>query len=236
MKSGPPGGPSPATYLSTDELLTISRGLRAPLDTMLEYAQQLTGADRTLDHQTVEAIRRNGARQVRLLDNLAALADLQMDMVPRFRERVLLGPLLSRLPAGVATELAEAQVELMLPGAARSLTVMGEADRLWHAVRELVRNAIAASRAQGRVGVMVSAHSGAVAVEVADSGRGIPAAELTDVLLPFGRTSFDLRHRTPGTGLGLTVADGIVRAHGGTLRVNSAPGRGTRVCVQLPLG
>jgi signal transduction histidine kinase len=229
----PPGEPLPDLHLSADDLLSISRGLRAPLNTMLECAQRLNDADQPLEGETLEAIRRNGARQVRLLDNLAALADLQMDMVPRVRERVLLGPLFSRVRTGVAPELAESEVELLMPGFTTSLTVMGEADRLWHALRELVRNAITASRAGGRIGVLVAARPSTIAVEVADSGRGIPAAELADILHPFGRTSFDTRHRTPGTGLGLTVADGIVRAHGGTLEVNSAPGRGTRVKVQL---
>jgi two-component system phosphate regulon sensor histidine kinase PhoR len=226
--------PSPGLYFSADDLINLSRGLRAPLDSMLGTAQELNDAGPVLDAKTLEAIQRNGARQVRLLDNLAALAHLQMDMIPRVRHRIRIDPLVAKLPANVAPELAESEIDLMMPAARSTLMVTGDEHRLLHALRELLRNAIAASEIGGRVGIMIGARLTTVCIEIADYGRGIPADEMDEVLQPFSRTTFDATNRTPGTGLGLTVADGIIRAHDGNLRLTSTPGRGTRATIYLP--
>lgn len=231
------GEAEPGLCLNAEELTNLSHGLRSPLTTMLGYAELLSEAEPPLDPEaarTVDAIQRNAARQCRLLDNLATLADLQMGMIPRVRKPVDVGGLLDRLPAAVAAELAETQTELLLPGMRAQVFVIGDAERLWHAVREVVRNAIEASAPKGRVGVLAGAHSGHASIEVTDTGRGIAAEELAEVLLPFGRTRYDQDNHTQGTGLGLTVANGVIRAHGGELELISTLGRGTRVVLRLP--
>jgi polar amino acid transport system substrate-binding protein len=69
-----------------------------------------------------------------------------------------------------------------------------------------------------------------VVIEVRDEGVGIPAEHLRHLLDPF----FTTKRETGGTGLGLTISDGIVREHGGKLVFISEPGKGTTVSVQLP--
>ena len=64
---------------------------------------------------------------------------------------------------------------------------------------------------------------------MADSGRGIPPDVLPRIFDPFFST------KPSGTGLGLSVSDGIVREHGGTIDVESTPGRGTRFTITLPV-
>jgi nitrogen-specific signal transduction histidine kinase/ActR/RegA family two-component response regulator len=70
-----------------------------------------------------------------------------------------------------------------------------------------------------------------VSIRVTDNGEGIPVANLSRVFQPFFSTRSDGRH----SGMGLAVALGIVRDHGGTMRIDSALGRGTTVTVLLPL-
>ena len=69
-----------------------------------------------------------------------------------------------------------------------------------------------------------------VEVQVADTGPGIPPALLARVLEPF----FTTKGASQGTGLGLAIADSIVRAHAGTLAIESEEGRGTTIRIQLP--
>jgi signal transduction histidine kinase len=73
-----------------------------------------------------------------------------------------------------------------------------------------------------------AAGTDAVVIEVEDRGHGIPPEQLPHVFEPFFTT------RPKGTGLGLFVAHGIVQRHGGTLDVESEPGRGTKFRVVLP--
>ncbi len=92
----------------------------------------------------------------------------------------------------------------------------------------LILNALEATPPGGRLAVRSSAHQGCVEVEVADSGPGIDKKALRRVFEPFFTT------KDKGTGLGLPIADKIVRAHGGTMDIQSDAGSGTRVRVLLP--
>jgi len=75
----------------------------------------------------------------------------------------------------------------------------------------------------------------AVTITVQDEGVGIDAADLPHVFTPFFRGDRSRARKTGGTGLGLTLAQRIVQAHGGTIRLESEPDRGTTVTISLPL-
>jgi signal transduction histidine kinase len=81
----------------------------------------------------------------------------------------------------------------------------------------------------GRASLVVDIDGADVRVVVTDSGAGIPAADLERALDPFFSTKAD------GTGLGLPIARQIAAAHGGSLKIESMAGNGTRVEVRLPL-
>ena len=83
----------------------------------------------------------------------------------------------------------------------------------------------------GRVSLTTRAYDGGVSVEVADSGVGIPPERLDRIFEPF----FTTKKVGTGTGLGLSTSYNIIQRHGGTLGVESAPGRGTRFSIRLPL-
>jgi len=74
-----------------------------------------------------------------------------------------------------------------------------------------------------------------VAVWVSDTGIGIPSAERDRLFQRFYRSSNAQARAIAGTGLGLVVVKSIVEHHGGTVRVDSSPGRGTTVTFTLPL-
>jgi signal transduction histidine kinase len=106
-------------------------------------------------------------------------------------------------------------------------------DQIQQVILNLLLNARDATPEGGRVAVASRADGalGAVQIEVSDTGSGIPLELQLRVFDPF----FTTKPPGKGTGLGLSVCYGIVRAHGGTIDVESTPGAGTTVRVRLPL-
>ena len=128
----------------------------------------------------------------------------------------------------VGYEAAEREAEIDLALAEALPELHGSASSLDQVVTNLLQNALEAGARRVLVSTAWSADG--FAVEIADDGRGIAVEDLDLVVAPF----FTTRRGRGGTGLGLTLAHGIVRAHGGRLEVASDVGRGTTVRVHLP--
>jgi signal transduction histidine kinase len=111
-------------------------------------------------------------------------------------------------------------------------------DRIRQVFINLLRNAEDAMESGGTVTLTTRLkpasaewHEDRIVIGVEDTGCGIPARDLPRVFDPF----FTTKKGGTGTGLGLSVSYGIVRSYGGTIEIDSEPGRGTRVRVSLPL-
>ena len=107
-----------------------------------------------------------------------------------------------------------------------------EADsaQLTQVLVNLVLNALHAMADGGTLTLRTEAGEGKVRLIVTDTGTGMDAATLEQIFLPF----FTTREVDQGTGLGLSVVHGIVTGHGGTIDVQSVPGRGTVCTITLP--
>ncbi|MCP3142830.1 ATP-binding protein [Pyxidicoccus xibeiensis] len=110
------------------------------------------------------------------------------------------------------------------------LEVRGDAQRLEQVLVNLLTNAIDASPEGGLVELEAEADDAGVHVRVSDRGHGIPPELAQRIFEPF----FTTKQPGEGTGLGLALVAGIVREHGGVMRVDSRPGGGTSVTVSLP--
>jgi len=124
------------------------------------------------------------------------------------------------------------------PSSATRLVVLALADALppllasESALGQVVTNLLQNALEAGAHRVLLRTEGGpdGFVVEVEDDGRGIAPEDLAQLVAPF----FTTRRGRGGTGLGLTLAQGIVRAHGGRLEFSSGVGRGTTVRVSLP--
>ncbi len=113
------------------------------------------------------------------------------------------------------------------------LVVLGSADHLHQVVRNLVENALKYTRPGGYVSLALRAVDGGAELAVRDDGVGIAPEDLPHVFERFYRAT--AARSRPGAGLGLSIADWIVRAHGGRLTAESEPGVGSTFRVWLPL-
>ena len=99
----------------------------------------------------------------------------------------------------------------------------------------LINNAIKYSPNEKYLGVKLYRSNGTVKLEVEDRGIGIPRSEQSKIFDKFYRVGDPLVHNTKGSGLGLSLVQHIVQAHGGQVSVESAPGKGSRFTIALPL-
>lgn len=126
------------------------------------------------------------------------------------------------------------RVELALPRAPWPLPpVRGDVDLLHLALTNVIGNAVKYSAPDSVVEVRGSEQGGWVAIEVADTGLGVPADELPIVFDELARSS-RTRH-LPGTGIGLSLVRIVVERHGGTVEIRSREGTGTAVTLRLPV-
>ena len=99
----------------------------------------------------------------------------------------------------------------------------------------LVNNALKYSEDRKYLGVKLYRENGSVKLEVIDHGIGIPYQEQHKIFEKFYRVGEPLVHNTKGSGLGLSLVRHIVRAHGGEVLVDSAPGAGSKFTIALPV-
>ncbi|MGH9412519.1 MAG: sensor histidine kinase, partial [Terriglobales bacterium] len=160
---------------------------------------------------------------------------------------LLLRPEAVDVPALLRTLISEFQpraaryhqnllLEAPAPGAGESLTglVHGDFMRLREVFANLLDNAIKYTPEGGTVRLAWYPHPDQVAVDVTDTGVGIPADKLSSLFLKFNRIQNPLSGREFGTGLGLYFARSVVELHHGRIEVASEPGKGTTFRVVLP--
>src|SRR4029077_19953530 len=113
--------------------------------------------------------------------------------------------------------------------------VWADRERLAQLVSNLISNAIKFTPAGGSVTTRTFVDGDDVAIQIEDTGIGIPKLEQDRLFQRFFRSSTATQQAIPGTGLGLVISKAIAEAHGGTIGVISAPGHGSCFRVEIPL-
>jgi signal transduction histidine kinase len=210
----------------THEIKTPIASIRAIGDTIVSGR-----AAGPLLAECAQLLVQESKRLTRLVDNLLAYSRITHATDAYFFESVDVATLVGDVLKGFSAQLRESAFEVDLAVAPALPPIRGDRTALRLALDNLVDNAIRYSGEVRRLTVRARAADGAVALEIADRGRGILPDEVPLVTRRFfrGRDA-----GAAGSGLGLTIAHRIVADHGGTLTLESEPGRGTTVRVTLP--
>ena len=107
--------------------------------------------------------------------------------------------------------------------------------RIKQVLLNLLENAIVHTPGGGSITVTAEQQGNMVAISVADTGEGIPAEELADIFERFHRVDKSRSRSSGGSGLGLTIARYLVEEHGGSISVESEPGKGSKFTLTVPL-
>ncbi|GAA0794681.1 GAF domain-containing sensor histidine kinase [Spirilliplanes yamanashiensis] len=218
-----------------DLVAAISHELRTPVATIQGYLEILTDDDALAAYRPiVEPIQRNGERLVQMVDHLLAGSRPAGAPLAVHRSPVDLATVVQAAAVSCAPLAARGRVTVELPDPGASAPAVADFTRLCQATGHLLRNAIQHTPPGGRVTVRVTG-GGTPAIEVTDSGAGIPAAELPYVCDRFYRGRHSRVQAVAGVGLGLSIAQQVMAAHGGSVSVTSpGAGAGTTARLQLP--
>ena len=211
-----------------------SHELRTPLTALQGFSEILAVRRLPADEvgRLAGVMRREARRLGRIVSDLLDLSRIERGLEPALcRIPVRIEPTIEATAdlfrQGTATHLITTECEPALP------VVAADPDALERVLTNLISNAIKYSPTGSAVRVGARAVAGAVAIEVADAGRGIPPEALPRLFEPYYRVP-DAAGAARGTGIGLAVVKALVEAHGGTVRVDSTPALGTRVTIVLP--
>jgi len=214
-----------------DQMTILSHDLRNPLTTALLSAKMLERNADAATQKAAKAIIRSVDRMTRLVGDLLDLAKVDAG-------GTLPVEVAARDVADLVAQAAELQESLAASQQIR-LTVevtrptyaMCDGDRVQQVLANLIGNAIKFTPRGGTIHVRAWASEGEVIVSVKDTGSGIPSEQLPHLFEPYWQAD---AHKKRGAGLGLSIAKAIVDAHGGRIRVETAPGAGSSFCFTLP--
>jgi two-component system, OmpR family, sensor kinase len=215
-------------------LADASHELRTPLTSIRGYAELFDLGIRDRPEELARSIRHikdEASRMSTLVDDLFLLAQLDRERPLRI-ESVDLAELVTRSVATV--EVSEPQRPVVV-GAPGPVVVDADGQRMRQVVDNLLVNALIHTPVGTAVRVSVAGGAQWAVLTVQDEGPGIDPALASRIFEPFFRTDPSRSRSSGGAGLGLAIVAAIVEAHGGTVRVASAPGRGATFEVRIPV-
>jgi two-component system phosphate regulon sensor histidine kinase PhoR len=221
----------------TEFVANVSHELRTPLTAIQGYLETLLGGavdDPAHARRFLEIAFRHTERLGRLLNDLTDLSNIELGKVSLHMAPVDLAALVDETFTIMRAKADAGQVQLEARVARDLPAVEGDHDRLAQVLINLVDNAVKYTPAGGQVTVEAAADGGQVELTVADTGIGIPPADLPRITERFYRVDKARSRELGGTGLGLAIVKHLVAAHGGWLTIESRLEEGTRVHILLP--
>ena len=223
--------------LKSDFVSNVSHELRTPLSLIRLYAEtlemgRLTNPEKRQEYYQI--IRKESERLTALINNILDFSRIEAGRKEyEFREtdlRELVHNTLESYRYQIEQQgfTYEEKVDAVPP-------VRVDREAVARSLVNLVNNALKYSSDRKYLGIHLYRDNGSVKLEVIDHGIGIPPQEQGKIFEKFYRVGDPLVHNTKGSGLGLSLVRHIVQAHGGQVTVDSAPGRGSKFTIALPV-
>lgn len=218
-------------------LNTVSHDLRIPLTTITGYAELLedrTGPDPSPDQrEAIDAILAAAERMKRLLDDLLDFARMEAGRFRLDLQPVALGELVREAIEGIRPLASRKHQTIEARGDPNLPEIEADSGRLVQVLNNLLSNAVKFTGNGGRIAVTWRKEGDQAIFSVSDTGIGISRRDQARLFSKFFRV--DHPGSDAGHGLGLAISKALIEAHGGTVRVQSEPGRGSTFTVRLPL-
>ena len=228
-----------ANRAKSEFLANMSHELRTPLNAIIGFSGMMS--DRMfgpLDDKYAEyagIIGDSGRHLLAIISDILDLSKADADRMMLAEERVEIEDVVE-LGSKIVEDMARrAQIQFVSEIEAKLPPVIGDPAKLTQILVNLLSNAVKFTPPGGQVRLRVGqrAHRG-ITFQVEDTGVGMSPDQIPIALAPFGQISNSLTRRHDGVGLGLPLTKRLVELHGGTMELDSEPGKGTTASVHLP--
>ncbi|WP_410770154.1 cell wall metabolism sensor histidine kinase WalK [Fontibacillus sp. BL9] len=216
----------------------VSHELRTPLTTIKSYTEALEdGAmeDPELGPKFASVIQNQTERMIRLVTDLLHLSRLDSKEALLRKQPVSVMEMLEEVTDRFSFQMQEKDIKPSLFIGNSVGSAWMDRDQIDQVLDNLISNAMKYTPEGGTIGIEArTADDGSLAISVQDNGIGIPKKDLDRIFERFYRVDKARSRNMGGTGLGLSIAREIVKAHGGTISLQSELGKGTKVTFTLP--
>jgi signal transduction histidine kinase len=223
--------------LQSDFVSAVSHEFRTPLASLCQLSEMLTDGrvpSETRRQEYYEGLRRASERLFRLVETLLDFGRMQAGAQQYRFELVEMGPFFRAVVEPFALEAGERGYRVDVAELPRLPPVQADREALARALWNLLDNAVKYSPQNKTVWAKATCENGRVAISVTDKGLGIATHEQKRIFKKFVRADSAEVAGAKGTGLGLTMVEHIVAAHGGQVHVDSEPGVGSTFTILLP--
>lgn len=223
-----------AEQLKTDFLANVSYQFRTPLNAIMGFSEilehQYFGALNERQKEYTSGIRESGERLVSLIDDILDLSTIEAGYMELKRTDLPVAPLLQNIVDLTSAWAQKQKLTIKLSCPQNIPSIYADEQRIKQVLLNLVRNAIHFTPENGNINISAENSGDGIKIIVQDTGIGIKPEDLSRIFLPFEKT---IKGQGSGAGLGLALVKNIVELHGGSVKVDSAEGKGTTVTVHL---
>ena len=228
-----------ANRTKSEFLANMSHELRTPLNAVIGFSELMMaelfgplGDARYLDYS--RDIHDSGKHLLVLINDILDLSKIEAGKLELREETVDLQEVSLACERLVRERAHLAGVHLSAPTSLDLPLFRGDSTKLKQILLNLLSNAIKFTPAGGFITVSIGTNDKGPFLSVSDTGIGMQPEDIPTALKPFQQIENSIARQYEGTGLGLPLTDALARLHGGSLAIESAPGKGTTVIVQLP--
>ncbi len=228
-----------ASKAKSEFIANMSHELRTPLNAIIGFAEMLNVlkiAEPAKVSQYSAYIKQAAEHLLMLINGILDLSKIQAGSLTVEAEPVKLEDAIASCLMIIEGRAKEKLIDisnLVQPG--RLPLIHADPLRLKQILINILSNAVKFTHGKGRITIETMARpDGYVSLTITDTGLGMTPQELEIAKRPFGQVESSLSRSNEGTGLGLPISIALVRLHGGSLRIDSQKGKGTRVSIDLP--
>lgn len=224
-----------AEQLRRNMVADVAHELRTPLSNIRGYLEAVNDGLLKPDAEAIRSLNEEASRLSRLVDELQELSLAEAGELKLECQSEDITELLNRSVSAFQAQAAAKGISLFLDPGGKLPAVNIDSRRMAQVLYNLLDNAMAHTESGGAITISARREGKWVEVAVTDTGAGIPEEDLPYIFERFYRVDKSRARATGGSGLGLTIAKGLVEAHGGEIKVRSEPGKGSRFSFTIPV-
>jgi len=220
----------------TDFVANVSHELKTPLTLIKGYIETLEDKamhDKAQASKFISIIREHADRLENIVYDLLSLGELESSKESITKSPTDLKKLVDDVALGFGHAITKKGHKLEIEAQGSDFTALVDSDKIEQVCVNLIDNAVKYTPDNGLIQIGLADHSDRVVLTVKDNGIGIDKEHIDRVFERFYRVDKARSREVGGTGLGLGIAKHIVLAHNGTIRIESAKGKGTTFSVSL---